>query len=258
MDVTYEEFDNLEDEYEVSCEYDPIVCDEERQELDIGDNDPKVIELQESLFARLRTVENALAGIQKYLTTVIDILRIDISHEYRRSSGAPLPPVPKQGENNGTSYDNAAQIEDEDDEKALLNKILNPLYERESVRQTDTFRGVFSGDAMCTADGRVFPVPNNYASKSRLVQGDILLLRISADGKYLYKQIAPVKRKRTRGILEHDSLNATYVARCPEGRFRVLPASIMYYKGLPGDIVNCVIPDQGPCQWATVEGVRKQ
>lgn len=52
--------------------------------------------------------------------------------------------------------------------------------------------GVFDGQNMVGSDGKTYPVPANYASKSKLVQGDILKLTIADDGIFLYKQIGPI------------------------------------------------------------------
>ncbi|HET7320113.1 MAG TPA: hypothetical protein VFI84_00835, partial [Candidatus Saccharimonadales bacterium] len=41
--------------------------------------------------------------------------------------------------------------------------------------------GVFDGQNMVGSDGKTYPVPANYASKSKLVQGDILKLTIAED-----------------------------------------------------------------------------
>ena len=49
--------------------------------------------------------------------------------------------------------------------------------------------GVFDGQNMVGSDGKTYPVPANYASKSKLVQGDILKLTIADDGTFMYKQI---------------------------------------------------------------------
>ena len=46
--------------------------------------------------------------------------------------------------------------------------------------------GVFDGQNMVGSDGKTYPVPANYASKSKLVQGDILKLTIADDGTFLY------------------------------------------------------------------------
>ena len=61
--------------------------------------------------------------------------------------------------------------------------------------------GVFDGQAMIGPDGKTYPVPANYASKSKLVEGDILKLTISDDGRFVYKQIGPVDRKQVIGTL---------------------------------------------------------
>ena len=62
--------------------------------------------------------------------------------------------------------------------------------------------GVFDGQNMVGSDSKTYPVPANYASKSKLVQGDILKLTIADDGTFLYKQIGPIPRKQLVGSLE--------------------------------------------------------
>ena len=52
--------------------------------------------------------------------------------------------------------------------------------------------GVFDGQGMVGPDGKSYPVPANYASKSKLIEGDILKLTIADDGGFIYKQIGPV------------------------------------------------------------------
>src|ERR1700751_2253296 len=47
--------------------------------------------------------------------------------------------------------------------------------------------GVFDGQNMVGTDGKTYPVPANYASKSKLVQGDILKLTVAENGTFLYK-----------------------------------------------------------------------
>ena len=63
--------------------------------------------------------------------------------------------------------------------------------------------GIFDGQIMIGPDGKNYPVPANYASKSKLVEGDIMKLTITEDGKFLYKQIGPVERKTVIGNLTH-------------------------------------------------------
>ena len=65
--------------------------------------------------------------------------------------------------------------------------------------------GVFDGQNMVGSDGKTYPVPANYASKSKLVQGDILKLTIAEDGAFLYKQIGPIPRKQVVGLLKLEN-----------------------------------------------------
>ncbi|HRN90640.1 MAG TPA: hypothetical protein PK543_03060, partial [Candidatus Saccharibacteria bacterium] len=61
--------------------------------------------------------------------------------------------------------------------------------------------GVFDGQKMAGPDGKEYPVPANYASKSKLVEGDIMKLTIADDGSFIYKQIGPTDRRQIIGTL---------------------------------------------------------
>ena len=45
--------------------------------------------------------------------------------------------------------------------------------------------GVFDGQNMADKKGAVHPVPANYASKSKLIPGDVLKLTVTDEGKFL-------------------------------------------------------------------------
>lgn len=112
--------------------------------------------------------------------------------------------------------------------------------------------GVFDGQNMVGSDGKVYPVPANYASKSKLVQGDILKLTIADDGTFLYKQIGPIPRKQVVGTLKLE--NGHYFVEVGNKDFRVLLASVTYFKAKPGDQVSVNVPeDDGDAEWAALE-----
>lgn len=112
--------------------------------------------------------------------------------------------------------------------------------------------GVFDGQNMVGSDGKTYPVPANYASKSKLVQGDILKLTIADDGAFLYKQIGPVPRKQVVGALALE--NGHYFVDVNGKRFRVLLASVTYFKAKPGDQVSVNVPeDDSAAEWAALE-----
>jgi len=117
--------------------------------------------------------------------------------------------------------------------------------------------GVFDGQGMVGPDGKQYTIPANYASKSKLVEGDILKLTIQADGSFLYKQIGPVERKRLVGTLrltEEDE----YKIQTEEGEaFDVLKASVTYFKGEEGDEVVALVPEDADSRWAAIENLIK-
>ena len=114
--------------------------------------------------------------------------------------------------------------------------------------------GVFDGQTMHDTDGKAYPVPANYASKSKLVEGDILKLTIADDGSFIYKQIGPVARRQLIGILvQHDG---AYYVEAGGREFRVLLASVTFFKAHIGDQVSIIIPeDNREAEWAAVEAV---
>lgn len=112
--------------------------------------------------------------------------------------------------------------------------------------------GVFDGQNMVGSDGKTYPVPANYASKSKLVQGDILKLTITEDGTFMYKQIGPVPRKQVVGTLKLE--NGHYFVNIDGKDYRVLLASVTYFKAKPGDQVSVNLPeDNSSAEWAALE-----
>jgi hypothetical protein len=117
--------------------------------------------------------------------------------------------------------------------------------------------GVFDGQNMIGPDNKQYPVPANYASKSKLVEGDVLKLTISEDGSFIYKQIGPVDRKKMLGVLTVDE-KGDFRVLAESKTYRVLLASLTYFKAEPGDQVTIIVPEKGQStDWAAVENVIK-
>lgn len=112
--------------------------------------------------------------------------------------------------------------------------------------------GVFDGQKMAGPDGKEYPVPANYASKSKLVEGDILKLTIGDDGTFIYKQIGPVPRRQIIGTLvQHDG---AYYVEASGREYRILLASVTYFRINMGDQVTIIVPEDNPeATWAAVE-----
>jgi bifunctional DNA-binding transcriptional regulator/antitoxin component of YhaV-PrlF toxin-antitoxin module len=117
--------------------------------------------------------------------------------------------------------------------------------------------GVFDGQNMVGPDGKQYPVPANYASKSKLVEGDVLKLTIAEDGSFIYKQIGPIERRKVLGMLMQDE-KGDYKVIAEGKTYKVLLASLTYFKAEAGDEVTIVVPQEGDSQWAAVEHVIKK
>jgi len=112
--------------------------------------------------------------------------------------------------------------------------------------------GVFDGQKMAGPDGKEYPVPANYASKSKLVEGDILKLTIADDGSFIYKQIGPIDRTQVIGTLvQHDG---AYYVEANGREYRILLASVTYFRINVGDQVTIIVPTENQeATWAAVE-----
>jgi hypothetical protein len=113
--------------------------------------------------------------------------------------------------------------------------------------------GIFDGQNMVDSQGQTYPVPANYASKSKLVEGDGMKLTITDEGKFIYKQIAPIPRRTALGVLIQEDGQYKVLA---EGKaLRVLLASVTFYRAEVGDQVTVLLPEAGDAKWGAVEAV---
>jgi len=143
--------------------------------------------------------------------------------------------------------------------KELLTSLIGsdttvtPAEAKTATQSGKVIEGGFDGQHMIGPDGKSYPVPANYASKSKLVQGDMLKLIIGDDGTFIYKQIGPVERKKLIGTL--NLKDGSYFVEARGKEYHVLFASVTYFKAQPGDQVTMVIPEAGDAEWAAIEAV---
>lgn len=120
--------------------------------------------------------------------------------------------------------------------------------------QQNIIEGVFDGENMISSDEKKYPVPANYASKSKLIPGDVLKLTVLPDGGFLYKQIGPTDRKKIVGELEEVS-DGKYIVSCEGKQYRVLLASVTYFKAESGDKLTIIVPEKENSEWAAIENL---
>lgn len=116
--------------------------------------------------------------------------------------------------------------------------------------------GVFDGERMLGSDKNEYAIPANYASKSKLVPGDLMKLTIKADGTFLYKQIAPIGRRHIIGTLTYD--NGKYKVLAEGKLYNVLLASVTYFKGEVGDKVSLILPANQEVEWGAIDSIIPQ
>ena len=114
--------------------------------------------------------------------------------------------------------------------------------------------GYFDGQIMIGDDGKQYPVPANYASKSKLVEGDKLKLTITKDNRFMYKQIGPVQRNYFIGVVQKDE-RGNFTVKTASKEYKVLLAAATYFKIEPGDEVTLIVPQDKDTVWGAIENV---
>lgn len=142
----------------------------------------------------------------------------------------------------------------EGEEDTLVGPNAEERVDENAPVEQQIIEGVFDGQNMQGSDGKEYPVPPNYASKSKLVEGDVMKLTIEVDGSFVYKQIQPVERRREVGQLIVDD-RGNFIVRADGKDYGVLLASVTFYKAEEGDEVTILLPENGDAEWGAVENV---
>ncbi|OGG89636.1 hypothetical protein A3E04_00780 [Candidatus Kuenenbacteria bacterium RIFCSPHIGHO2_12_FULL_42_14] len=143
------------------------------------------------------------------------------------------------------------------DENAILTDQAKKFGSVAATTDGQVVEGFFDGQNMLGPDDKRYSVPANYASKSKLVEGDGLKLTITSDGSFVYKQINLLERERLVGLLAVDEKTDEYRVAANNKAYKVLTASITYYKGEEGDRVTILVPKGKESSWAAVENIFK-
>ena len=122
----------------------------------------------------------------------------------------------------------------------------------------EVVEGIFDGYYMVGADQKKYPVPMNYSSKSKLIPGDVMKLKILPDGKMLFKLIKPAERKHLRAILSKTDDNK-FTANTDDGKIYFLnQAAVSFHAGTPGDELYIIVNDKDEGIFAAIEAIIKK
>ena|SRR3990167_2707018 len=111
---------------------------------------------------------------------------------------------------------------------------------------------------MVGADQKKYPVPLNYASKTKLVPGDVLKLKILSDGKFIYKLIRPVERQHVRALLSKTDDNKFIAVTDDSKTYFLNQAAVTFFKGKAGDELYIVANADGSGSFAAIEAIIKK
>ena len=140
-------------------------------------------------------------------------------------------------------------IELKDDNIDLDTSWLNSYKSNESK----IIEWVFTWEEMLWVDNHKYPVPANYASKSKLVQWDRLKLTIEPSWKMLYKQIKPIEREEKIWLLTKDEWKYQVVAEWLT--YNVLTAAVTHFKAEIWDSISIIVPSWKQANFAAIETV---
>jgi len=110
-----------------------------------------------------------------------------------------------------------------------------------------TIDGVFDGQNMVGEDGTIHPVPENYVSKSRLLEGD--LLQLVGDR---YRQVSRVPRKLIEGKLKENREEYGVAVTSDGNLYQIAPAAIRFFRASVGNTLILEIPEENGAIWAAV------
>ncbi len=112
---------------------------------------------------------------------------------------------------------------------------------------------VFTWESMLWADSNIYPVPQNYASKSRLVQWSKLKAIIKPDWKILYKIIEEIESETKIWLLSKTWEKYQVIADWKT--YNVLLAAVTYIKWEIWDKLSIKVPKWKDATYAAVESI---
>lgn len=215
-----------------------FILDEDQESeggIDLDDLELSSKENKEQNSQNTKTEENIV--LSKSKLALINTLLVNIKESHEKITqllGSTYDIKPEEISTNKSNVFSTATLQSDDSERII--------------------EGVFDGENMIGPDGKQYSIPANYASKSKLVEGDILKLTIRENGSFVYKQIGPIERLRLVGKLEKSDEDG-FSANVEDKRWKLITASVTYYRGRAGDEVVILVPKNSDSKWAAVENI---
>jgi len=120
------------------------------------------------------------------------------------------------------------------------------------MSETKEIYGVFDGQHMVSDGGKMYPVMPNYASTTKLVEGDRLKLVIGEGGMH-YKQVERVKTGIFIGMAKE--VEGRMMIEYNGKYYKAIQASLNYHDVKDGQELFIVLPLDRDADWVAIEGV---
>ncbi len=138
-----------------------------------------------------------------------------------------------------------------EDIKDIASKLMN-YDEWEEVR---VIEWVYDWYFMIGSDEKKYPVPMNYSSKTKLIPGDVMKLRVMPDGKLVYKLIWPAPRNYIKATLSKSD-DDKYISITDDGVIYDLnQAAVTFFKWKAWDELSIIINPESSIKIAAIEAV---
>ena len=149
--------------------------------------------------------------------------------------------------------DNTPLITNIDTNITVEENQLNAITLTASDEDNKIIEWVFTWEQMLWSNDKNYPIPVNYASKSKMVQWDKLKLIINWAWKMTYKQIEPIEREIKTGLVTKDQWKFQVV--CDWNTYDLLTAAITHFKVELWDSISVLLPKGKQASFAAIEAV---
>jgi len=135
----------------------------------------------------------------------------------------------------------------------LARQLINEIQREGGALEPPGLIGKYDGGFMVTEAGKKYPVPDNYAAKTRLIYGDKLKMVEGPAGRR-FKHIEKIPRVEVEAVLTVK--DGRLVAVSSEGSYKLIQSAVKYLKGEGGDKVKILLPrEEKHAPFAAILGV---
>lgn len=150
--------------------------------------------------------------------------------------------------NDSTSLDLSSELETAMDTNEIKK------YEEDDMQIVE---GKYDWYFMIWPEQKKYPVHPNYSSKTKLVAGDVLKLRILPDGKFIFKLIKPAERKHIKATLSKNDEWKFIAVTEDEKIYFLNQAAVTFFSWTPWDKIYILINAKEEYDYAAIEAIVK-